>query len=77
MSLFLALTMAAPMLVCVGTTAFAAGNRRTSMLNAQHGIRMDRHLLGLRTTFTQRPAADVQGLAIRISYKQSLSNAPR
>ncbi len=84
--LFLALTVAAPLPVRLGASlaaallvawaVFAVGNRRTSTLHAQQGLRMERQLLGLRTAFTQRPAADVQGLAIRLAYQQSLGNGP-
>ncbi|RYF60178.1 MAG: DUF3592 domain-containing protein [Comamonadaceae bacterium] len=84
--LFLAIAAAAPLPLRVGASlavamlvawaVFAVGNRRTTTLSLQQGIRMERHLLGLRISFTQRPAADVEQLAIRLAYTQSLGNRP-
>lgn len=85
--LFLSVAMAAAPVLRAGASLavallvawalFAVGNRRISYLHAQQGIRMERRLLGLRTSFVQRPAQQVQQLAIRLAYTQSLGNGPR
>jgi hypothetical protein len=84
--LFASVAVAAPPLGRLGASlaaallvawaVFAVGNRRQSILNAQQGIRMERRLLGLRTSFTQCPAHDVQQLAIRLAYTQILGYGP-
>ncbi|CAN7367308.1 DUF3592 domain-containing protein [Acidovorax sp. LjRoot194] len=63
--------------MAVAWALFAVGNRRSSYLNAQQGIRTERRLLGLRTSFQQVPADQVQQLAIRLAYTQSLGDGPR